>query len=292
MGAFFSIIIPAYNSARTILKPIQSVLDQTFRNFEIIVVDDGSTDETSHLVKSIEDNRLRYIYEKNGGPALSRNKGAALAQGKYLVFLDSDDSLTANCLGEFHSALADEKHKLLIGTIQFVDGAGLLIKSVVPFKEDNRFSHGLAGSFAISRTLFDMMSGYDPNLFYSENTDLFLRLHNENWVVMDEVFVCDNAGVVIQEGNTRARNKRYAAKKYEAVKYLLNKHKRFFDSSPNDFINYKRILALSSFQKEEFNEARQSIKEVIGKNPFLLKSYIQYFLFCFPVIAKLYYRNG
>lgn len=95
---FFSIIIPAYNRAGIILNTIASVLNQTFRNFEIIVVDDGSKDNTRDVVQSINDNRVKYFYQENAERSVARNNGASNSLGEYLLFLDSDDSYETNHL--------------------------------------------------------------------------------------------------------------------------------------------------------------------------------------------------
>jgi glycosyltransferase involved in cell wall biosynthesis len=89
----FSIVIPTYNRAGFIRKTIQSVLDQTFGDFEVIVVDDGSTDNTAEIVQSITDERLIYLRKDNAERAAARNLGTRHARGSYVTFLDSDDLL-------------------------------------------------------------------------------------------------------------------------------------------------------------------------------------------------------
>jgi glycosyltransferase involved in cell wall biosynthesis len=85
-----SVIIPTYNRAVMVKKAIQSVLEQTYTNYEIIVVDDGSTDQTRELVTSLSD-KVVYVYQPNSGRSSARNHGIRLARGKYIAFLDSDD---------------------------------------------------------------------------------------------------------------------------------------------------------------------------------------------------------
>ena len=85
-----SVIIPAYNCDRYISKAIASVFEQTYTDYELIVVDDGSTDDTAQLIRSYGD-RLNYIYQTNQGVAQARNSGLAAAQGQYIAFLDQDD---------------------------------------------------------------------------------------------------------------------------------------------------------------------------------------------------------
>ncbi len=94
----FSIIIPTYNRANLIGRTIKSVIDQTYSNFEIIIVDDESTDETDAVVRSFADIRIKYFKKQNGERAAARNFGIKQATGQYLTFLDSDDLLKRNHL--------------------------------------------------------------------------------------------------------------------------------------------------------------------------------------------------
>ncbi len=100
-----SVVIPAYNSAGYIGDAVDSCLAQTYPNCEIIVVDDGSTDDTSHLLKTRYGERIRYIYQDNAGPGAARNRGIEAARGTFVQFCDSDDQLLpskiARCMEVF-----------------------------------------------------------------------------------------------------------------------------------------------------------------------------------------------
>lgn len=87
-----SVIVPLYNKAQWVLRALDSIRRQSFRNFEVIIVDDGSTDGSFELVAKIGDPRLRIIRQQNAGPGAARNRGAAEAKGDYLAFLDADDA--------------------------------------------------------------------------------------------------------------------------------------------------------------------------------------------------------
>jgi glycosyltransferase involved in cell wall biosynthesis len=86
-----SVVIPTYNNASVVKEAIQSVLEQTLSDYEIIVVDDGSTDNTREVVSSFSDKRIRYVYQENHGRSSARNHAISIAQGRYIAFLDSDD---------------------------------------------------------------------------------------------------------------------------------------------------------------------------------------------------------
>ena len=98
---FVSVIIPTYNRANTLEDAIQSVLGQTFQDFELIIVDDGSTDNTEEVVSyyiTVYSNKIKYIYKTNGGVSSARNEGIRNAKGNYIAFLDSDDYCDVNKL--------------------------------------------------------------------------------------------------------------------------------------------------------------------------------------------------
>lgn len=88
---FFSIIIPTYNRAAIIGKTLKSFINQTYKNFEIIVVDDGGTDDTKKVIENLKDNRIKYYWKVNGERGAARNYGAEKSKGEWLNFFDSDD---------------------------------------------------------------------------------------------------------------------------------------------------------------------------------------------------------
>ena len=100
-----SVIIPTYNWSDVVVESISSVLAQTERDLELILVDDGSTDDTAAVVKSIDDKRIKYFHKTNGGPAAARNHGLAKADGEYVAFLDHDDLWPDNFLQVMLKAL-------------------------------------------------------------------------------------------------------------------------------------------------------------------------------------------
>src|SRR6476660_9734655 len=97
---FFSVVVPTYNRADLITKTLQSLLNQQYTNYEIIVVDDGSTDNTEEVVKSLDNQRIIYVKKNNAERAAARNYGAAMAKGEYINFFDSDDLAYPNHMSE------------------------------------------------------------------------------------------------------------------------------------------------------------------------------------------------
>jgi glycosyltransferase involved in cell wall biosynthesis len=108
---YFSVIIPTYNRAIPVKAAIESVLHQSFSDFELLIVDDGSTDHTAQIVAEIcsEDKRVKYIYQQNAERCAARNNGIAHAKGRYICFLDSDDAFLQEHLENFNRELTGRR---------------------------------------------------------------------------------------------------------------------------------------------------------------------------------------
>ena len=102
---FFSIVIPTYNRAELLKRTVESFLKQTFTDFELIIVDDGGTDETKAVINGMNDNRFRYFWKENGERAAARKFGAEKASGAYINYFDSDDIAYSNHLKTAHDAV-------------------------------------------------------------------------------------------------------------------------------------------------------------------------------------------
>lgn len=189
--AFFSIIIPSYNRALTIERAIGSCLRQTFVDFEIIVIDDGSTDDTAAAVARCDDPRVVYIRQENRGASAARNHGAAAARGEFLAFLDSDDEFTAGKLAAFHAAIlgagASAGTTVWYSPLYFDRGKGnRMIKpdrSINPGEAvgDYLFAHeGMmqTSTLVLGREIF-LSVGFDESLRNLEDLDLCLRLQDQ-----------------------------------------------------------------------------------------------------------------
>ena len=102
----FSIIIPLYNKENVIVDTLESILSQSFEDFEIIIIDDGSTDMSVDRVASVAERRVKLYKKDNGGVSSARNFGMARAKGEWLMFLDADDKLEPNTLQHFANAIS------------------------------------------------------------------------------------------------------------------------------------------------------------------------------------------
>ena len=118
-----SVIIPLYNKAKIVERSIRSVLSQSYKDFELIVIDDGSTDESYNIVKAFNDPRIFLFRQPNGGPGKARNTGVAYAKGEWTLFLDADDELNEKAL-EYLTGIADS-----FAEVNIVDGSYIVRSS-------------------------------------------------------------------------------------------------------------------------------------------------------------------
>lgn len=118
-----SVIIPLYNKEAIVEQSLRSVLSQSFRDFEVVVVDDGSTDRSAEIVRCINDPRLHLVSQENGGPSKARNTGVREGKGEWILFLDADDELLPDALKHFHQ-LAEEHPEIdmFLGEVLMNDG--------------------------------------------------------------------------------------------------------------------------------------------------------------------------
>jgi len=103
----FSVVIPLYNKQDFISKCIESVLTQSFSSFEVIIIDDGSQDNSEEIVKKIKDDRVKYFHQTNGGVSAARNRGIEEASGEYIAFLDADDWYEVDFLNAVHKSILE-----------------------------------------------------------------------------------------------------------------------------------------------------------------------------------------
>ena len=109
-----SVVIPLYNKQKTIVNTINSVLNQTFKNFEIIIIDDGSNDVSHEMVSRINDERIKLYKKENGGVSSARNYGIEKSTGEFIYFLDADDIVYDDCFEQFINVLKENPEYLII----------------------------------------------------------------------------------------------------------------------------------------------------------------------------------
>jgi glycosyltransferase involved in cell wall biosynthesis len=185
-----SVVIPSYNYGRYLPDAIDSVIAQTFTDFEIIVVDDGSTDETPDVVRHYGE-RVIYRRQENVGLAATRNNGCAIARGEYFALLDADDAWFPDKLAKQVEILnRNPDAGLVYGRMALMDGEGRPLPGVKPsqppgetFAEIVERGTPPPSTFLIRRRCFEEIKRFDPSLTGMEDLDLALRLAKRYRVV-------------------------------------------------------------------------------------------------------------
>ena len=181
---FFSIVIPTFNRSQKVKKAIESIINQTFQDFEIIVIDDCSTDNTSDIVNSIQDNRIKYIKnEINKERCISRNIGISKAIGEYICFLDSDDYHLPNHLQTIYNTIEKNNFKKEFYFVNAWDETedGIRTERNCPnFEEYNHYTYFLRYTvnpqrWAVHHSIFENLK-FDPEVVICEDMDTSLRI--------------------------------------------------------------------------------------------------------------------
>lgn len=221
-----SIIIPLYNKEKCIRKTIDSILNQKgFSDFEIVVVDDGSTDESCRIVETISDNRVVLYHKKNGGVSSARNYGALLAKGNWITFLDADDLFYPDALSIFQNLISRyPDDELFVANFKWIcDGQLRMNSRCKEFISENptkdiaigRF-YLRPGSFCISKRGYMISGGFDERLSFNEDREYGIRVSSLLRVVYSPHFVME----YITE-NSSASIKSHPLEK-DFIFYLLN----------------------------------------------------------------------
>lgn len=141
----FSIVMPAYNCEKTISRTVKSIQQQYWSDFECIIVNDGSTDNTKEVIDSLskKDTRIKTIHKSNGGPGSARNVGISYAKGKYLYLMDSDDALPGHALEIYAKLLISNSPDLIVSSYQMnvLDNQTIVDSRVIQVKDEWISSH-------------------------------------------------------------------------------------------------------------------------------------------------------
>lgn len=186
--AFFSVIIPVYNKAGFLEKTLTSVLNQRFNDFELLLINDGSTDDSLAIIQQFSDPRIRLINQSNQGVSSARNKGIEQAKADYLAFLDADDLWQPNHLETLHQYCVLLPHESLFNTAKTIDTGNQLIPAhyafaqtadyeVLNFFEASRIEPVLwTSSVVIKKSALNAVGLFDPSIQSGQDLDLWIRL--------------------------------------------------------------------------------------------------------------------
>lgn len=237
----FSIIIPLYNKAHTIVNTLQTVFNQTFKDFEIIIINDGSTDNGVEIIKNnFNDPRIKIINQENAGVSAARNRGVKEAKAEWIAFLDGDDEWLPLYLETIYNTIKEYPEAKYIGCASFsknlvnnkisahaiIDKYINKVECINYFMNPDRMTH--IGASVLLKDVFVDAGGFDPHLRINEDLLLLGKVGiQNNLYYIGKALHVYVGGVPGQATNIKTRKKEDAKNKLDVINqlyecYLLN----------------------------------------------------------------------
>jgi len=275
-----SVIIPTYNRANFIRNTILGVINQTYTDWELLIVDDGSTDNTKEVIDEFvkNDKRIKYFYEENSGcPSVPRNLGIEKASGKYVAFLDSDDEWFPTKL-EKQLAIFENSNNPKLGVVacylyvkdyktgKIVSKHDKYYRGDVLDKLINTKLNLFTASCVMTKmSILKEVGPFDPMFKVSEDSDMWLRI-SENGYEFDYVpeYLFN---YLVHDNNIYYKNKDWDGKK-ELVNFINKHYKLYLEHNARDLGNY-------FFVKQEYKLARKFLFRDLFSNRFNIRQKIR-----------------
>lgn len=265
-----SIVIPCFNNSDTIIETLESVKLQTYTNFEIIIVNDGSTDNSENVINSFiaenENINIKLLSQLNAGPSLTRNFGASIAKGAFLMFLDADDLLHKTYVEKAVNVLETENAINIVYANTEFFGAESGLWQLNDFEIVSFLKYNSIPIFALIRNnVFQKLGGFDTNLSFTEDWELWIRIvkdfggvHKINETLF---FYRKRENKSSLSDNMNANNNSDLSRLY-----IYNKHYNFYLNNGlglTDLINEN--IALNQFKNKYYNKWYRKLFKTIFK---------------------------
>lgn len=239
----FSVIIPLYNKAPYIAKAIESVLGQTYCDFEVIVIDDGSTDQSLEVAKTFENKSITIVSQPNSGVSTARNNGVKIAKHPYICFLDADDWWHPTFLEEMKRLITDFPDAGIYGSGYYIVKNGQ--ERIAPIGVSQGFERGIidycevyaktlcmplwTGAVIVPKNIFDEEGGFKSQLKFGEDFDLWIRIALKHKVILV------NKPLAYYNQDVDVNNRGVAVHKiYSPVNHFLFNLDYLYDSEKNN----------------------------------------------------------
>lgn len=275
MKNLVSVVLPTYNRGEMLKNTISSIVSQTYTNWELIIVDDASNDNTEEIVNDFNDSRIHYTRnQKNFGANYSRNRGAALATGEYLAFIDSDNEWSPEKLErQMRCFKAESVLDLVFCKVLVKDGE---LEKNVPDEEIKDLKEIMVrknvvdtSSALMRKNAFKRVGGFDEQITRLQDWDLFFRfivVYEYPTMYMDE---CLDINYIQTDSITKNN-----WKLFDSMTYFMMKYEKWY-SSMAAIGKHTAMMLHEAKNEEEYNYAYRKKLELISRNDNLLKEYIQ-----------------
>lgn len=279
----FSIVIPLYNKEKAIARTLESVFAQTFDDYEVLVVNDGTTDNSEAVVRTFKNNKLRLISQENAGAAAARNTGIAHANGKFIAFLDADDLWNPDYLKKQAKAIAKFPNHGVFATAIYVENQRKKPQPAVYnfqlptaptpldyFENSLKRSIIHTSAVVIKKEVFDQVGIFDTSIKSGEDTDLWIRIGLHHQIVFTSEMLSTytyNAGSLSYR--PIALEQRLNFKKFEKEEMHHKALKKFLDLNRFSLA----LLAKESGNTTDFKQLIAALDKtnLNSKQNFLLK---------------------
>jgi glycosyltransferase involved in cell wall biosynthesis len=292
MPTRFSIIIPVYNRREVISRALLSIQAQTFTDFEVIVVDDGSVDDPSSAVAYLRDERFKCVAQEHSGAAAARNCGARLAKGDLITFLDSDDEAFPTWLETMDRGFRQHQASIVCCGLEKTDGKNT--QAHFPGDMGKAFDHAKArftngGVFAMQRHIFNSIGGYATELRSGQHTELAMRLlpvaKERQWKIHN---IMEPLVRIHVHGGPRIRTNPHAI--FAGSTYVINKHRALLKSDPQTYSNYHAVAGVNAARVGLLKESRYHLRQAAFAQPYSLKAWLRMTVVHLPWLARLRWR--
>lgn len=291
-----SVVICTWNRAAALGAAVSSVLGQTFAGFELVVVDDGSTDDTAAVVASCRDARVRYVHQENHGLSVARNTGVATARGTYVAFLDDDDLAYPTWLEQLVRAL----HSRGDGDVAVVccgevlaDDERRVVRTMLPGPLGPAFEGYsgwfIPGSFLVRRDLYESVGGFVPGLEHMHHTEFALRLLPECRARGLQVVTVGEALVERHTGGSRRIGTANLGRVRRGMEYVLAHHAEQLQRDPWVLAQYSAVAGVAAAQTGDFRAARRHLSRAVRTRPTDTKHWARLGLAFVPVVGRRYW---
>ena len=290
----FSVVIVTHNRADLVPRAIRSVLEQQGADFELIVVDDGSDDDTLTVLGAIGDARLRVVRRPNGGPSAARNSGVDAASGDWIAVLDDDDVALPGWLAGF-GELADPGVAIVCCAVEFRTPDGQLLETRRPspgLVYNGRTALFDSGTFAVRTELLRAISSYDERLTCSEHLELGMRLVAALPARGEEISSTQRALVRQERRPAGARPIARPSALYHGTRVLLETHRERLARIPSALAAFNSVLGVNAARLGLWSEARSALLISLRSEPRRLHHWLRFGLACIPPIGRYVWRGS
>ncbi|WP_276499333.1 glycosyltransferase [Pontibacter litorisediminis] len=267
MSKLVSIVLPTYNGEKFLKQSIDSCLNQTYQNIELIIVNDCSKDSSEDIIKSYKDNRIRYYKnEQNLKLPASLNRGFSLAKGEYFTWTSDDNYYKNNAIDTLVRALEQSKSDLVYANYSTIDNDDNLTGTrIVGERRNILLDNVVKACFLYKSEMHNKLEGYRTDLFLVEDYDFWIRAAFNNFIfkpIKDELYFYR-----FHQGSlTESRRKEIA----QRLLQLLNGHlPTFIKEGKHEFVNYKVYLKLAKLfaSNNDKLRSRENLKAAFVTNP-------------------------